>query len=54
MKNGQAAEDNYQGLFGYVNGMGEIRKLRVAESNIKGGSYVGGLVGGDSGRITDW
>jgi len=45
--------DECQGLFGYVNKMGKINKLRVAESKIVGSSYVGGLVGSDSGTITD-
>jgi hypothetical protein len=47
------AGKNYQGLFGCVNNRGVIRKLRVAESYIKGNSYVGGLVGSDSGTIID-
>ena len=45
---------SYQGLFGSVNNGGTIRRLRVAESYIKSrGKYVGGLVGSDSGVITD-
>jgi hypothetical protein len=44
---------DYQGLFGNVGRQGSINKLRVAESVVKGKSYVGGLVGSDSGNITD-
>lgn len=42
-----------QGLFGFVNKGGAINRLRVAESFIRGGRYVGGLVGrSDSGAIS--
>ena len=44
---------DYQGLFGRVNRMAKINKLRVAESQISGNDWVGGLVGSDSGTITD-
>lgn len=44
-------DDNYQGLFGYVNN-GAIKNVRVAESNIKGGRYVGGVVGMGDGTTT--
>ena len=48
-----SAGSDYVGLFGNVNNMGKINKLRVAESHIVGRSYVGGLVGSDSGSVTD-
>ena len=44
----------YQGFFGFVSNGGSIKRLRVAESYIKGGGmFVGGLAGGVSGTITD-
>jgi hypothetical protein len=46
--------EDYQGLFGYVGGRGTIKRVRVAESYIRGNAYVGGLAGSsDSGRIED-
>jgi hypothetical protein len=45
--------EDYQGLFGYVGVRGVIKRVRVAESYIKGNSFVGGLAGSDSGRIED-
>jgi len=44
---------SYQGLFGRVNRGGAIKRLRVADSFVRGVNYVGGLVGSDSGTITD-
>ncbi|MCL1946626.1 MAG: hypothetical protein FWF51_05670 [Chitinivibrionia bacterium] len=35
----------YQALFGYMDG-GEIKNIGIIASNIKGGNYSGGLVGG--------
>jgi len=39
---------NYQGLFGYING-GTIKNIGITASYIKGGTYVGGLAGFNSG-----
>jgi len=38
----------YQGLFGYAGSGGAIKNLGVTASYVKGGDYVGGLVGRDS------
>jgi len=43
---------DYRGLFGYVFN-GTIKNVRIAESDIKGGRYVGGLAGFDSGSANN-
>ena len=40
---------NYQGIFGFNNGI--IRNVVLANANIVGGSYVGGLVGYNTGAV---
>jgi uncharacterized repeat protein (TIGR02543 family) len=44
-------DDSYQGLFGYNNG--QIQNVGVEKSFIKGGDYVGGVVGLNPGKITN-
>jgi hypothetical protein len=46
---------NYIGLFGYVGSGGQIKNLGMenVDVNVTTGSYVGGLVGYDSGTITN-
>jgi len=47
---------NYQGLFGYVTSGATIKNLGVAASYVKGDdshSYIGSLIGWNSGTITD-
>lgn len=44
---------NYQGLVGYLGKGGTLQNLGVEASYIKGGSYVGGLCGGNSGTVTN-
>ena len=43
--------ENYQGLFGFS--YGEIKNIGLENCDVKGGSSVGGLVGGSSGSITN-
>jgi len=45
--------NNDAGLFGYLGIGGIIKNLGVADSYIKGGNNVGGLVGGSQGTITN-
>ncbi|MCL2722556.1 MAG: hypothetical protein FWD47_14595 [Treponema sp.] len=47
------SSSDYQGLFGKVNSSGIIKNLGVTVSSIRGGGYVGGLVGYSSGTITN-
>ncbi len=45
---------DYVGLFGRVSGSpGEVKNLGIEVSNIKGNQYVGGLVGYNTGTITE-
>lgn len=39
--------DSYQGLFGYIgyNGTGTVKNVKLADSYVKGQSYVGGICG---------
>jgi hypothetical protein len=53
-KGGDTDSAANQGLFGFVNGGGVIKRARVAESYIRGSNNIGGLVGSDSGgAVTD-
>lgn len=49
--NNRDGED--QGLFGGIEVTGEIRKLGVIDSDVRGYSYVGGLTGYNNGTIRD-
>ena len=44
---------HYQGLFGYVNSGAEIKNVGVTDSNIKGGDYVGGIIGCNKGTVSN-
>jgi len=41
------------GFFGYVGELGEVKDLKLGECVITGSSYVGGLVGSNSGTVSD-
>jgi hypothetical protein len=47
------SEANHQGLFGYLGNGGSIENLGVTDSYVKGGSFVGGLVGDNNGTISN-
>ena len=44
---------NYQGLVGYLDNGGTLQNLGVKASYIKGGYYVGGVCGENSGTVTN-
>lgn len=44
---------NCQGLFGDIGFNGKIKNLKVINSHIKGGSYVGGIAGKNKGKISN-
>ena len=47
-----SSDTDYQGLFGYVSGSGEIEYLTVSGSvSVTGGNSVGGVVGSNSGTV---
>ncbi|MCL1956978.1 MAG: hypothetical protein FWF63_06615 [Fibromonadales bacterium] len=46
-------EGEYQGLFGGIEGSGEIKKLGVIDSDIEGSETAGGLAGYNNGKISD-
>ena len=43
---------NYVGLFGYVGSNGEVKKVSLKNSHIKGNVCVGGIAGTSNGAIT--
>ena len=45
------SEDDFQGLFGYINGY--VRNLKIVNSYIKGGNYVGAVAGVTDFDISD-
>ena len=49
IKNTSSATD-YQGLFGYVSGIGKVQNLSVSGS-VKGNDYVGGIAGQNNGNV---
>ena len=47
-----SSDTDYQGLFGYVSGSGEIEYLTVSGSvSVSGGMYVGGIAGRNLGNV---
>ncbi|GAI18171.1 unnamed protein product, partial [marine sediment metagenome] len=46
------ARNDYLGLFGYI-GDGEVRNLGIEGGSVSGDRYVGGLVGGNRGSISN-
>jgi hypothetical protein len=46
-------DTDYVGLFGYTGTTATVRNVALADSNVTGKSYVGGLVGYNSGTISD-
>jgi hypothetical protein len=47
-----ASTKDYIGVFGYVGSGGKLRNLCIENAYVIGNSYVGGLVGGNSGLLT--
>jgi hypothetical protein len=45
--------NNYQGLFGYVNSGSVISNVGIINSYIRGSWYIGGIVGESEGTIKD-
>lgn len=45
--------EQYVGLLGYLLTPGEVKNLGIKRSSVSGQSYVGGLVGENSGTLTD-
>lgn len=46
-------DNNYMGLFGCTGAVAEIRNLGLANVNVNGSNYVGGLVGRNDGLVTN-
>lgn len=47
------SSDNGAGLFGFVNESGAIKNLKLSKVNVNGRDNVGGLVGHNSGKISN-
>ena len=45
-------DENYIGLFGYVDEVGYIENINVVNMNVTGGMAVGGMTGGNSGIVS--